>query len=432
MLKDNYKDIIADIKNYDEDFKLNSDIFKCMRGDQLSVLIKQFNSVESSLARQNKIDMAISLNYIQKIVSKLSQIYTFEVEREATSNQDLVDYYEEALSINDVMQNANELFNGMKSTLVEIYQKKDNSLAIRPIPSDRFYVWSDDVLEPNLPTVFIKVIGFCKSMKTKGAKAELFFAYTDEEFLAFDSEGNIRNEYMQSNGGLNVYGVAPFVYINRDVYDLRPTPNKDLLQNVLQVNSILTDANVNNYFQSFPIRILKNVDLESSKIDINVNSVVVLNAKDGTANNPEFTELASSLDTAKSINLAKEILNQMLYTFDIAADGAITESQSGLALTIKASDTLDNRKKQIECFKPAEKELWNKIAKIHNNIVRRNVVGPKTPKTTFDATFEIAVSFELPSTEVEQKNGESSKEDVKPVATDATDKEVEDGDKNND
>lgn len=403
MLKENVKQIVEDIKSNNDNFVHNNKIFKCMRGDQLSVLKDEFLSVESPIARNNKIKNAVSLNYIQKIVSKLSQIYTFEVERKSNVNQDLLDFYVSKLNVDTCMQNANELFNGMKSVLVEIYQKKDLSLAIRPIPSDRFFVWSDDLLEPNIPTVFIKVVGFCKSLKNNKQKAELFFAYTDTEFLAFDSEGNVRDEYMAENNGENPFGIAPFIYINRDVYDLIPTPNKDLLQNVVGVCSILSDAAVANYFQSFPIRILKNVDIESSKIDINAHSVVVLNSASGSTFAPEFTELASSLDTSKSINLAKEILQQLLYTFDIAADGAVTESQSGLALTIKASDTLDNRKKQIEFFKPAEKELWNRIAIIHNNIVKRNVVSVDTPKTTFDKNFTVEIEFELPSTEVEQK-----------------------------
>lgn len=430
MLREVFPEILASYKNYASTFKHNNKIFKCMKGDQLSVLEQSFQDMESAIARQHMIDNAVSLNFIQKIVSKLSQIYTFDVTRTASSNQDLVDYYKEAMSIDDVMQNADELFNGMRSCLVEIYQKKDKSLAARPIPSDRFFVWSDDLLEPNIPTVYVKIVGFCNSLTKKGQKAELFFAYTDTEFLAFDSDGSVRTEYLDGNDGVNVFGVAPFVYINRDIYDLIPTSNKDLLQNVILICKTYTEAKVANHFQSFPIRILKNVDLESSKIDINVNSVVVLNSKDGSGVSPEFTELPSSLDTQKSIDLAKEMLYQLLYTFDINAEGAVSDA-SGLALTIKASDTLDNRKKQIESFKPAEKEFWHKLSIIHNSIVKRNVVGPKTPKTTFDADFEITVSFELPDTSVEQSNatGEQTPADEsKPVTSNAVGDEVKEVD----
>ena len=407
-LRDNFKSIVADINNNDDFFKHNHKIFKCIKGDQLSVLKEAFQKVNSPLARQDKTDLAISLNFIQKIVNKLSQVYTFEVERTANTNQDLVDYYAKSLNVNTVMQNSNELFNGMKSVLVELYLKKDKSLGLRPIPSDRFWVWTDDVTEPNIPSVYIKMIGNCKGLKDKKKTCELYFAYTDTEFLAFDSAGDIREEYNVENDE-NQLGVAPFIYINKDIYDIVPTPNKDLLQNVIQICSIMTDANVANYYQSFPIRVLINADLESSSIDINPNSVVVLKSSGGPGGAAaDFKEIASTLDTSKSINLAKEVLTNLLYTFDISVDGAMTQSTSGLALTIKSTDTLENRKKQIEYFIPAEQELWNKIAIIHNTLIKKNAASPKTPKLTFADDFEIEVDFELPSTEAEQQKEDSN------------------------
>lgn len=412
MLRDVYKDIVADIKANSSYFDHNDKIFRCMKGDQLSVLKQAFQKVNSPLAKQDKIDLAISIPLIQKIVSKLSLIYTFDVDRNATTNQDLVDYYETKFQIDSVMQNSNELFNGMKSVLVEIYQKKNKELGARPIPSDRFFVWTDDVLEPNLPTVYIKIVGFCKDLKDKKKKNELYFAYTDTEFLAFDSSGAIREEY-STEGDVNDLGVAPFVYINRDIFDILPTPNKDLLQNVIQICSIFTDANVANYYQSFPIRILINADLDQSNIDINPNSVVVLNGKAGSGVTPDFKELTSSLDTSKSINLAKEVLENLLYCLDISAGGvqASGDAKSGLAITLEATDVLENRKKQITFFEPAEKEFWHKLSIIHNTLVKRNYIGEDTPKTTFDKNFQVDVEFELPSTEAEQQkeaNGDDS------------------------
>lgn len=405
MLKENMKQIIEDIKESKEFFLHNNKIFKCLRGDQLSVLKEAFTKTEDPRARQDKVDLAVSLNYIQKIVNKLSMLYTFDVEREPSSNQDLVDFYTKTLKINSNMQAANELYNGMKSVLIEIYQRKDKSLAIRPIPNDRFFVWSSDSIEPNIPEVYIKIQGMGKCLKGKES-VEIYTAYSETEWLKFNNKGEVIDE------GENIFGILPFVYINKDKYDIKPTPAKDLLQNVIQLNSILTDASVANYYQSFPIRVIKNADMDNARINVNPNSVIVLEPKPGSQLSPEFTEVPSSLDTSKSINLAKTILQELLYTFDLSVDGAVSESQSGLALTIKNVDTLENRKRQIEYFIPAEEELWSKIALIHNNIVKRNDANPKTPLTTFDTNFSMDIGFELPDTAVEQKN-ETMTEDQK-------------------
>lgn len=424
MLRDKAKDIIVDIKNNKEFFNINSKLFKCIRGDQLSVVKEAFNKTQSPLARQDKKDLAVSINFIQKIVNKLSQIYSFEVERKSATDQDLVDFYSKNLKLNTTMTNANELFNGMKSCLVEIYLKKDKSLGVRPIPSDKFFVWSDDIVEPNVPEVYVKFVGKINKKKGKG-ECDLYFLYTDTEFLAVDEDGEVREEYKTENDQ-NDLGIAPFVYINRDAYELLPTPNADLLQNVVQICSIMTDANVANYYQSFPIRVLINADIdEKTNIDINPNSVIILNSKMGIdGGTPDFKEVASTLDTSKSINLAKEIIQNLFYCFDLSMDGAATESTSGLALTIKSSDMLENRKKQIEFFIPAEEELWNKLAVIHNNLTKKNVLNNKIPKKTFSDNFTVEVEFELPSAEVEQQkemksdDSEMTNKEVKESETD--------------
>ena len=260
-------------------------------------------------------------------------------------------------------------------------------------------------------------MGNTKSINNPKKKTSLFFFYTDTEFYAVDGEGKIRNEHMP-DGPVNKLGFAPFEYINKDVFDLHPEPNYDFLQLCLQPSVVYTDAIVANYYQSFPVRILTGADLESSHIDMNPHSIVTLVADRSSPNQPTLTEMASTLDTSKSTGLADRIIELIYSIYDIessGSDGGTASSESGIALSIKSSSLVENRKNQIEIFRPRENSLWKKIAKFHNIIIKNNTPDlPKDyPKQQFTEDFNIAVEFPLPDTTVEQKQtAQEDKEEV--------------------
>ena len=75
----------------------------------------------------------------------------------------------------------------------------------------------------------------------------------------------------------------------------------------------------------------------------------------------------------------------------------------------------ENRKNQIELFRPREISLWKKVAKFHNIIVKNN--APQLPKEynkkQFTEDFNIEVDFPLPDTAVQQKQeGEKDMEET--------------------
>ena len=397
------EDIIQDIKEYDPT-NTNIKLLNCIRGDLLSVLEEEFRYLKDDKGLQDRVQMATPLNYILKLINKLSQLYTFEVKRTDQQNQQLIDFYKKYLEVDTVMQTGNDLYNGMKAALFEVYPKEDWTLGFRAIPLDRFYVWSDSAIEPNTPKVYVKHVGKKKSL-TSTKKVSVYHFYTDTEFYAVDEEGNERKEYLVGNEGKNIYGVAPFVYVTKEKFDLIPSPNRDLLKLTLIPPTIFTDAVVSNFYQANPIRILKNVDLDKSEINVNPHAVTVLEPKMGSTQEPSLTELSSSLDTSKSTDLAEKIIEQLLFVYDLQATGTSEAPQSAAALTIKESSTVENRKRQIEHFRPAEERLWNVVLPAMHRFVtlqKAQFLPSSYPRQQF-INPNVEIDFSLPDTNIEQK-----------------------------
>lgn len=416
FIKEHLEAILSDYKDLSNFFVHNKKIHRVYNGDLLGIMEEEALKFNSAQARKDNKDMAVAMNYLPKIIDHKSQLYTFEIDRQAATNQDLVEQYIKLLQIDTHMGNANKYYNASKSVLVEIYQDRKMNLKIRPLPNDRFFVWTNDPVEPNKPTAYIKVIDTIKIASTKGGKpnkeVDLLHIYTDSEFMAVTSCGTQIQSYK-----INDLGVAPFIYINQESYSLIPTASRDTLQNIIKVNEIMTNANVCSFYQSHPIRVITGMDAPPSNLSINPNDFLFLNAKEGSTVTPTVDELASTLDVSKSIALAKEILEQTLFINDISAKDAVKSNASGISLQLQDTDIVENRKDQIEQFRPAEEELWEKIGLIHNKLIELKRVGAKMPVGRFASDFSVEVDFPTPDTNAEIKQAGSND----PAATDSTD-----------
>lgn len=402
-IKTNLESILNEYKDLASFFTHNAKIHRVYNGDLLGIMEEEALKFNSAQPRKDNKDMAIAMNYLPKIVDHKSQLYTFEVER-TSSNQELVNEYIKLLQIDTHMGNANKFYNASKSVLLELYQNKKNNLQLRPLPNNRFFVWTDDVVEPNKPSAYIKIIDTIKVPGVRGGKpkeVDLLHIYTDGEFMSVTADGKLIQSYKK-----NKWGVAPFVYVNQEAYSLMPTVSRDTLQNIIQINNIMTNANVCSFYQSHPIRVITGMEPppNGASLSINPNDYLFLNAREGSTVNPTIDELASTLDVSKSIALAKEILEQTLYINDISAKDAVKSDASGISLQLQDTDIVENRKDQIEQFRPAEEELWEKIGIIHGKMVELKIAGAKTPVGRFNAGFTVEVDFPLPDTNGEIKD----------------------------
>lgn len=415
MILDVYHDIIKEITLCDNYFYTNRKYVRVLN-DQLHDVINEevYSKMSTSQGKKDKEAMSIDVNYLKKIVNKLSQLYTFDVERTASTNQELFDYYAKTLRPNTKLQRGTELYNASKSTLMEIYADKKNNLNWRAIANDRYYLYTTDLVDDTTPEYVVKIIETKEYKCEKSNKtiiADLLFIYSDTEFLAIDTAGKIYDEYMPMNGEeplgwVNVLGFLPFVHVNQDNDNLNPEEDIDTLNTLLQVNSILTDATVANYYQAFPIITATNVDEENANFSRNPNDILILNPPQGSDATPSINVIPSSLDTSKSTALAKQILEMVMDSKGLKVNSQNAKSNiSGFQEMINNSDTTEVRKIQIQDWEPAEEELWEKTAMYHNWLVKNKaaLLPRKMPKQLFSEDFYVEVEFDNVDTNVEQQ-----------------------------
>lgn len=392
----NLDKIIKGNTDYKTLFYHNCRVFDVLDDDFLSLMEEQAYKFSTKTARENNKDMALAVNYLKKIVEHKSQLYTFDVGRtpNQASAQTLMDQYKKIFNLDSILHKGNYYYNATFSTLLEFYQDRYNQLKLRAVPNKNFYVFSDDIVEPNNPTAYIKIIRTEERLVGSVKKeVELLQIWTDEEVMVCYTNKEIIS-YMA-----NPYKTAPFVYVTAQPHRLMPAVARDLLHNLIQVNNIFTAGNVNNYWMANPLRWIKNANQESLKLNIAPNSYILLNPPDGSNLTPEIGEVASTLDLDKSFTYAKNLLTEILYTHDIQSKDAVTGTpQSGVSIQLKDSDLVENRKSQIEQWRPAEEALWSKLAVIHNAIIDQKLGSDKTPTGKFPEGFAVAVDFEIPDT----------------------------------
>jgi len=423
------KKIITEMSSIPLYFLNNRKYFRVLQDQLRSVIDEEiYSKMDSKTARKHKSDMSININYLQKIVNKL-QVYNFDVTRTPSTNSDLFDYLSSKIHPDTQMSRGSDLYNASKSTLIKVYLDSKNNIKWKPLPNDRYYLWTDDVVEDNVAKVVVEVIKTIDVIdpnnNRKTGQADLLFMWSKTEFLAIDTTGKIHLEYMKENNGKNLYNFLPFVHINKDSYNILPSTDLDTLNNILQINSILTDANVGNYFHVFPKLVAKNIDATECKFSANADDIIVLNSGEGSDKDPSLDVVSSGLDTTKSTDLAKEIMQALLDAKGLVAKDATSgvSNKSGLSQMIENTDTTEVRKTNIQNFKPAEHELWEISAKMHNYLIdnKINDMPKNAPKKKFNDSFEVDVDFETVNTMIEDQKDLNTTNNTDPNNTDNKD-----------
>lgn len=432
-LKDNLKQILEDYAKSAEFFNWNKKLYNIIRGDLLTSMYEEFDKLSSPTAKKDAKDKAVALNFYEIIVNHKSQLYTMPVSRVANFHQDEVDKLIKNLAIDKHFHNGTRYYNASKSAAIEIYEKENMDLGIRPVHNGAFSAWTDSPVEPNIPKVIIKNVKTISKKKKDSDElysVDLLIIYSDTEILAVDTDGDEYPDMLpgdENSKGVNGWGVLPFIYVNQDNYELLPMISKDNYQNIIMFNCIMTFANVAMFYQGNPVRILSNVDIKKSQISINPNDLIVLNSLNSELE-AKLTELATTMDPTKATHLANEIINRVLQINDISlADGSAAPAQSGVALSLKQGGMVENRKNQIEQWRPAEEDFWLKYAKIHNRQKDLGRIGPNMITTlTFDDKFSVEVDFPLPDTSAEQIAGRQDEMEVDEANTVETNGSIDD------
>lgn len=385
----------AEILRYIEDNRdvllYNEQIFKILEGRLIELVDASLQQQLSPDSYKTAIERVSPINVLRKTINKRSTLYTDEVQRETVEekDQELIAYYEQNAAIDSYFEDANKGFNAYKNTVLEFYI--DNGIVkTRNLPSTQFLPYSDDPVNPLRVTAMIKFMGVYK--KNGENEVEKYWVYTDDEFMAIDSDGELVNEDMEENEGLNSFGVIPFVYINKSRALLVPFPDKDDLAISILVPVLLTDLNFAAKFLAHSV--FYGIDIDVDNMKLSPDAVWIFKS-DRDGNKPEVGTIKPEVSIEDVLMLAREQLNAWLDTKNIKAStmGKTDDaSASGIAKIIDEADITLDRKQQIRVFREAEVEYWQTLAKIHNEAAQAREISNTALFSSTDLTVNVEYS----------------------------------------
>ncbi len=397
MLRDRRKEIIEYVKANADFINTNNEALNIYEGNLLPYVDKILQTSLSANYYNSIKDRVLPINILQRFIDKVSVTYAKSPSRisEDAREQEFVDFYREALDIDQSGYIADAYSNLFKGFAWEPYIDKNGKPAIRELPFNSFLVMSDSSVNPEEETVFIKLMG----KKTESEDSMLLHVYTDQEFDAFYMSGTEASEYLVENEGINVIGVIPFVYGKRQKNRLLPVLDSDMLKISKAIPVMLSDAAGAQMFQCFSILFGVDVNFDNAKMSPNV--IWSLKSDRESDKTPQVGTIKPEADTQKVIDFVMTIFTLWLETkgIRVGSMGQIsgTSQASGIAKMIDELDVYEIIKKQQEWFEKDESELWNiKLPKIHNYWIKSGMVNPSKVPGLMPDELEIEVEFEDP------------------------------------
>jgi hypothetical protein len=397
MLRDRRKEIIEYVKANADFINTNNEALNIYEGNLLPYVDKILQTSLSANYYNSIKDRVLPINILQRFIDKVSVTYAKSPSRisEDAREQEFVDFYREALDIDQSGYIADAYSNLFKGFAWEPYVDKNGKPAIRELPFNSFLVMSDSSVNPEEETVFIKLMG----KKGESEDSMLLHVYTDQEFDAFYMSGTEATEYLIENEGINVIGVIPFVYGKRQKNRLLPVLDSDMLKISKAIPVMLSDAAGAQMFQCFSILFGVDVNFDNAKMSPNV--IWSLKSDRESDKTPQVGTIKPEADTQKVIDFVMTIFTLWLETkgIRVGSMGQIsgTNSASGIAKMIDELDVYEIIKKQQEWFEKDESELWNvKLPKIHNYWIKSGMVNPSKVPGLMPDELEIEVEFEDP------------------------------------
>ena len=391
--------ILKHIKDNSEFIRYNEKIFNITEGDLASYAVEYLRETTvSKRALKESIQRLAPINILSRLLAKLTKIYSGEVIRTASSEkyQEVVDFYVKEFDLNQRFSQSNYFYNSTKVSAIEFFDYEQNPY-LRVIPSHQFLMYSDNIIFPTMPTVYIKFMGeIYKDDKRRNTKRKvsLYFVYSDDEFLAIDSDGEIRSEYVGETMGINSYGTLPVVYVNKSDYLLIPKMDEDLSRMTILFVMLLTDLNYAVKYQAHSI--LYGINLELNNLDLNPDAFVDLKS-DNTGKDPKIGMIKPEVDIQAVLNLIIAELDAWFESRNIKSSAAgklnAGNFQSGVAMMIRELDTMEALHDQMKAFQKVESDFWWKLRDVHNYWVKSGIVRG-LPLLGDD--FAVVVEYEVP------------------------------------
>jgi len=369
---DKIKEIIDYVGDNQDKIKFNENMFEISEGNLIKYVKGTLKNQISPESYQVAVERLAPINVWNKIIKKLSKLYSNNPTRytDNPADQEIVDYYVNK-GLNRHMGNLNENYNSYKWSTVEIYEDPtSNEINFRSIPSHQFIAYSDDRVNPLRPTAIVKFMG--QHFDKDNVSRDKFFIYTEDSFVSVLDNGDLVEEDMQENEGINPFGVIPFQYVSMSEYMLVPTPDFDTFKMTVLIPVLITDQNFGSLFLSLPI--IYAVDAGLENLPVSPNMFVNLKSDGVDGKQAQIGVVRAEPDLQSQMDHVKNQLAMWLETRDIKAgtignlDG--DNFSSGISKIISEMDTLENRKTQQEVFRRVEHSFWKRLAVIHNTLAK--------------------------------------------------------------
>ena len=404
MLRQDIEEITAHVKSQNQTLQHNHILFDIYEGSLLPYIEQDLRnqlSPSSYAMAKNRIP---PINVLKRLVDKVSKIYQQRpsrmVQDGSDSDSELLAWYEMQMMLDQKLNISNEFFNLFKSSLVEVFLH-NGTPSIRSIPNDRFTVWSNDAVDPTNPTHFI-VVDDVKRLKD-GTSTMILRVYTDDEFVIVDDRGEIQHDRMEAIGnpdGINPFGIAPFVYVNRSQNLLIPKEDTDTLKMTKLFPVLLADLNFAVMFQSFSI--LYGIDIDDENLEMAPNAFWRFKSDPTTEAKPELGQIKPQVDIQQTLSLIQAQLAFWLQSRGIrpGSVGELTSDNfsSGVSKMIDEMDSSEERQKQVKFYQDGESKLWDMVFnRMHPYWV---ATGQIENRAIFTPTAHVVTSFhdQLPLT----------------------------------
>jgi len=397
MLSKDIPNLVNHIRCYANRLENSKELLDIYENDLLKYVERLLKSEMGVQTYEQIVTRIPPINMVKKIVDKLSTIYQSGVVRKVVdgndSDQELLEYYVDKFDINPKMNQGNEFFNLDRYNLMMPFLDDENKKpALRAVPNDKFLVYSNNEINPMVPTHVMLMLKKVDCIKIKGKMTQSWMVWTKDEITIFDEDGDERLDlYFEGMDGTNPYGVLPFQYYNSSQNFLVPPADSDTKRMAVLMPAQFADLNYAAKFQSFSSIFAFNVDEENWTLA--PNAVHFLDDKPG-GGNARVEVVKPQVDITEVTQLIVTQLSMYLNSRGIkpGSIGDITTQNlaSGISKIIDEADTSELKTMQAAVYARGEVSFWRKVLTQMHPIWMNQT---DAPKTTFSVGARIEVTF---------------------------------------
>lgn len=408
-LKDKVPSLLEHIKNNAEYLEQNKIVLDIFQGNLKKYVLEDMkNSLSNEYFDKIK-NRAVPINVLTRLIDKMSKAYAdapIRTVEGSTSDKELVDSYVDKFQM-DVKGNTSEEFSHLfKGYCYEPFMHRGEP-KLRVLAFDKFLPYSDDLIDPTYMTVLIKIIGerdveIEYRNKPKVVKKKIYFAYSDDEFYAFDEDGDPYYSAMAENEGINPIEEIPFVYGSRSRDKLLPVQDSDTLSLTKVIPVLMSDLSGTIMYQCFSV--IWGVDIDFEEMVYSPNAIWSLKSDSDSDKTPQVGTLKPEADIDK---VMKYVMNTFVFWLETRGIKAGSMGQldsgnlaSGIAKVIDEMDTTDIRKVSIQYLKSEEEAFWKLMKSMHNHWVDS---GQITGEPRFTENFEVSIEFDDPKPYIDRE-----------------------------